>query len=68
VRLAVQLSGNLLDISWPVAGGSLQTQTNSPGAGIGTNWVTVPDSAAINHVVVPIDLANGSAFYRLAFP
>jgi plastocyanin len=68
VRLAVRLSGNLLDISWPIAGASLQTQTNGPGAGIGTNWVTVPDSATTNHVVVPIDQANGSAFYRLAFP
>ncbi len=68
VRLTVQVSGNLLDISWPVAGGRLQTQTNSPGVGIGTNWVTVPGSTATNHVVVPIDPANGSVFYRLAVP
>ena len=68
VRLAVQESGGLLDISWPVAGGRLETQTNSPGVGIGTNWVTVPGSTTTNHVVVPIDPANGSACYRLAFP
>ena len=68
VRLAFQVSGNLLDISWPVAGGRLQTQTNSPGVGLGTNWVTVPNSAATNRVVVPIDPANGSVFYRLALP
>ena len=66
VRLTFQVSGNLLDISWPVAGGRLQTQTNSPGVGIGTNWVTVPGSTTTNRVVVPIDPANGSVFYRLA--
>jgi glucose/arabinose dehydrogenase len=68
VRLTAHASGNLLDISWPVAGGRLQTQSNSPGAGIGTNWVTVAGSTTTNHVVVPIDPANGSAFYRLAIP
>ena len=68
VRLTFQVNGNLLDISWPVAGGRLQTQTNSPGVGLGTNWVTVAGSTATNHVVVPIDPASGSAFYRLAMP
>jgi hypothetical protein len=68
LRLAFQVSGNLLNISWPVAGGRLQAQTNSPGAGITTNWVTVPGSTATNSVVFPIDPANGSVFYRLAIP
>jgi glucose/arabinose dehydrogenase len=68
VRLTFHVSGNLLDISWPVPGGRLQTQTNSPGAGIGSSWVTFPGSTATNHVVVPIDPANGSVFYRLAVP
>jgi hypothetical protein len=68
VRLAFQVLGNLLDISWPVAGGRLQTQTNSPGVGITTNWVTFPGSTATNHVVLPMGVANGSVFYRLALP
>jgi glucose/arabinose dehydrogenase len=68
VRLTAQLSGNLLDISWPAQGGRLETQTNGPGIGIGTNWVTVPGSTATNRVVVPIDPAAGSVFYRLALP
>ena len=62
--LALKVSGNTLDISWPVAGGRLQTQTNS----LGTNWVTVPNSTATNDVVIPIDLSNKSVFYRLAVP
>ena len=68
LRLAFQVSGNLLDISWPVAGGRLETQTNSPGAGISASWVTVTGSTTTNRVVVPIDPANGSVFYRLALP
>ena len=43
-------------------------QTNGPGGGIGTNWATVPGSTVTNLVVVPIDPANGSVFYRLALP
>jgi hypothetical protein len=68
VRLTAHVSGNLLDLSWPVAGGRLQTQTNGPGIGITTNWVTQPGSTTTNHVVIPIDPANGSVFYRLAIP
>jgi glucose/arabinose dehydrogenase len=68
VRLTAQVSGDLLTISWPVAGGRLQTQTNSPGAGISTNWVTVAGSTTTNLVVTPINQAIGSVFYRLVVP
>lgn len=68
VRLTAKVSGDALDISWPVAGGRLELQTNNPGVGIGTNWVTLPGSTETNHVVVPIDSTNGSVFYRLALP
>ena len=68
VRLTAQVIGHTLDLSWPVAGGRLQAQTNAPGVGITTNWVTVPRSTATNHVVVPINPATGSAFYRLVIP
>ncbi len=67
-RLASQMSGNQLDLSWPVAGPPLQAQVNNPGVGINTNWLDVPGSTATNHVVVPIAPTTGSAFYRLAFP
>jgi hypothetical protein len=62
------MSGKSLDLSWPVAGGRLQAQANGAGAGITTNWLDVPGSGATNHVVIPIDPANGSAFYRLVIP
>jgi hypothetical protein len=64
VRLTIQANGNNLDISWPVAGGRLQSQTN----GLDGGWSTLPGSTATNHVVVPIDPSNMSVFYRLALP
>lgn len=68
VRLSVQVAGNALDISWPVAGGHLETQTNSFSQGINANWVTIPGSTATNRVIVPLDPSNGSVFYRLVLP
>jgi glucose/arabinose dehydrogenase len=68
LRLAVQKSGNFLEISWPVAGGRLQTQTNSISQGLGTNWVTVSGSTTTNRVIIPIDPVHGNVFYRLAWP
>ena len=47
---------------------SLQVQTNSLGAGLGANLATVPGSKATNHITFPIDLANGSVFFRLVYP
>jgi glucose/arabinose dehydrogenase len=68
LRLAVSRNGNQLDISWPTIAGHLETQTNSLIVGLGANWITVPGSAATNHVVMPLDQSNGSVFYRLAIP
>lgn len=64
VRITAKLTGNNLDLSWPVAGGRLQTQVNS----LGTDWVTVANSTSTNHVVVPIDTSNTDVFYRLVMP
>ena len=68
LRLVFSRNGNQLDIFWPTIAGHLESQTNSLSVGLGANWVSVPNSAATNHIVVPLDLANGSVFYRLAVP
>ena len=68
MRLTTQQAGNVLSISWPVVGGHLQGQTNAPGVGITTNWVTVPGSTGTTNVAVPINPTNGSVFYRLSVP
>ena len=64
MRLTAKLSGNTLDISWPATGIRLQAQTN----GLTATWSNVPNSTTTNRVLVPIDPANGSVFYRLAAP
>ena len=65
-NITAQASGNGLSISWPAdhVGWRLQAQTN----GLGTNWFDVTDSAATNLMMVPIDPANGSVFFRLVSP
>jgi hypothetical protein len=65
LRLSIHLSGNAVDISWPVAGGRLQSKTNNLVDG---TWSDVPNSASTNRVVVPIDSSNSSVFYRLVVP
>jgi cellulose 1,4-beta-cellobiosidase len=49
-------------------GWRLQAQTNSPTAGLGTNWVTVPNSTNLNQISIPIAATNGSVFFRLIYP
>jgi autotransporter-associated beta strand protein len=69
-NISVLLLGGHLTLTWPGdhIGWTLQAQTNNPGVGIGTNWVDVPGSTATNQMSFPIDPANGSVFYRLAYP
>jgi autotransporter-associated beta strand protein len=69
-NIIVAVSGNTLDLSWPAdhTGWSLQSQTNAYGAGLGTNWFIVLGSSGTNHVILPIDPANGSVFFRLRSP
>lgn len=62
--------GNQYQLSWPAShtGWSLQAQTNSLSTGLSGNWVTVPGSASVNQISVPINPANGSVFFRLIYP
>ena len=60
----IQLTGDMLDISWPNAGGRLQSKTNI----LSANWVDVPNSTTTNRVIVPIGPGSEGVFYRLALP
>lgn len=64
------ITNNQLYMTWPSdhTGWILQAQTNSVSVGISTNWVNVTGSMATNQFVVPINLTNGSVFYRLVYP
>ena len=70
ITTAVISGGTTLQVSWPAShtGWALQAQTNAPGAGIGASWTAVPGSRATNQLLLPIDPANGSVFYRLIYP
>jgi hypothetical protein len=61
-------TNGLLTLSWSNKGDTLLAQSNSPGVGLGTNWVVVPGSTTITNLVVPVSPANGSVFYRLLRP
>ena len=58
-----------LSLSWPnnYTGWQLQAQTNNLSVGINTNWANVSGSTTTNRVTVPINLTNGSVFYRLIY-
>jgi autotransporter-associated beta strand protein len=64
------VSGDQLTLLWPAdhTGWRLQGQTNAINIGLTRTWYDVPNSAATNHVTVPLDPANGSTFYRLVYP
>jgi fibronectin-binding autotransporter adhesin len=59
-----------LALSWPLdhTGWRLQVQTNSLNAGLGTNWFDVSGATSTNQLVMPINVANGTVFYRMVYP
>ena len=62
--------GGSLQIAWPSdhLGWSLQVQTNAAGVGLSTNWFRILGSDTETQVVIPLNPANGSVFYRLVYP
>ena len=69
-NISFSLSGSTLTISWPAThlGWLLQSQTNTLGAGLKTNWVDVAGSSGVtatNYTIIP---ANPAVFYRLRHP
>jgi hypothetical protein len=71
-NIIAAVTGTQLDLSWPAdhTGWRLQGQTNSIDTGIvpAGLWGEVPGSATTNHVIIPIDPANGAVFYRMVYP
>jgi hypothetical protein len=68
-QLNFKIAGGLMQFNWPSdhIGWRLEAQTNSIGAGLGTNWVTISGSPATNHLFIPINTLNGSVFFRLIY-
>lgn len=69
VPLSLAVVNNTLDISWPEdhRGWRLEVQTNALNVGLSTNWFPVADSTTTNRVIVAIDPATGTVYYRLAY-
>lgn len=70
VSLSSAEGGSQLQLSWPAdhIGWRLLVQTNPPGSGLSTNWVTLPGTAATNQFLAPLAVTNGSVFFRLVYP
>lgn len=68
-NMTAAVSGGQLQLSWPVdhLGWILQAQTNALTVGLGTNWVSIPGSAAATQFTAPLDAGNPSVFYRLVY-
>jgi hypothetical protein len=63
-NITASVSSNTLTIAWPAdhIGWILQAQTNGLSSG---QWFDLPRSDVVNAVVIPINPANTSVFYRL---
>jgi len=63
-NITASVSSNTLTIAWPAdhIGWILQAQTNGLSAG---QWFDLPGSDVVHAVVIPINPANTSVFYRL---
>ena len=69
-NITASVSGSTLTISWPGdhSGWILQSQTNSLGDGLDTNWVDVAGSSAGTSVSFGIDATKPTVFFRLRHP
>jgi len=69
-HLGAVIGGGQIQFGWPAGymGWRLEAQTNPAGVGLNTNWFTVSGSAVTNQASNPVNLANGSSFFRLIYP
>ena len=69
-QLTSGISSGQLQFTWPAdhTGWRLQVQTNPLTSGLGSNWLTVPNSTNVNQFAAPIDSINGGVFFRLVYP
>jgi len=68
--LSFSMNIGQLQLAWPAdhTGWILQVQTNPPGTGLGTNWVTLPASALRSQYQASLYPGIQSVFYRLLAP
>ena len=69
-HLTCQVADGQIQIAWPPdhTGWSLQMQTNSLTAGLGTNWLNLPGTNLADEFISPVNLAGDGVFFRLVYP
>jgi hypothetical protein len=69
-QLVFEISSGLIQILWPAdhLGWTLQMQTSDLSTGLGTNWISIPDSATNTQFISPLTPENPSEFYRQIHP
>jgi hypothetical protein len=65
-KLTFGIANGLAELGWPSdhIGWRLEAQTN----GLGTNWVTVPNSTTTNQVSISVSTNVANVFFRLIYP
>ncbi|HEY5346184.1 MAG TPA: autotransporter-associated beta strand repeat-containing protein, partial [Verrucomicrobiae bacterium] len=68
-NLTIRVTNSALLISWPAdhVGWTLQVQTNALNAGLGTNWISILNTATNTQFAAPLDAGNPAVFYRLIY-
>ena len=68
-NLVFSVANGQLNLSWPAdhTGWQLQAQTNKVSVGLGANWANFNPSTTTNQVTIPVNLTNGTVFYRLIY-
>jgi hypothetical protein len=69
-QIGWQLANGQIQLAWPIDhyGWHLEAQTNPLGTGLSTNWILIAGSQTTNVFTLPMNVGNGSAFFRLAYP
>jgi len=69
-NITAKVTGSTLTLSWPAdhLGWILQSQTNTLGKGLFTNWVDVAGSGAGTQAVITVTATNPAVFFRLRSP
>jgi hypothetical protein len=68
-KIVTGIAGNHLTLSWPSdhTGWTLQAQTNSLNTGLTSTWHDVAGSTATNQVIITINPASPTVFYRMKY-
>ena len=66
--LAIQLSGNVLTLSWPADHLGWFAQSNSVSVVSPGTWFDIPGSDSVTTLSLPMNAARTNVFYRLRHP